>query len=120
MLIKADAKDAIEKLIEFVTHADIKDFSKWLEQCNLWKEKYKVCLPEYKNVKGAINSYLFIDQLCKQSSENDIFDIKYRIKARENATQGEHQRVVIVITTDLGRIENRTVEFEVNSSTKVR
>ena len=37
------------------------------------EKKYPVCLPEYKQNKKSLNSYLLIDTLCKHSKKNDIF-----------------------------------------------
>jgi len=48
-------------------------FSEWLLKCDHWKDQYKVCLPEYSQLKDAINIYSFVDQLSKQSEEGDIF-----------------------------------------------
>ena len=71
--ILSDAKKFFEKILDFTKNENLNDFSKWVEQCNDWKKKYPVCLPEYKNIKGELNSYLFIDTLSKHSKENDIF-----------------------------------------------
>ncbi len=71
--ILSDAKKFFEKILDFTKNENLNDFSKWVNQCNDWKKKYPVCLPEYKNIKGKLNSYLFIDILCKHSKENDIF-----------------------------------------------
>ena len=49
------------------------EYLEWAQQCNNWKNKYPVCLPEYENTQGAISSYLLIDKLSSHSKENDIF-----------------------------------------------
>ena len=73
LFIQSDAKDILDKLLDLCHNSKLSEYSEWLKKCNFWKEKYRVCLPEYENEKDGINSYLFIDQLSKQSSENDIF-----------------------------------------------
>ena len=73
LFIQSDAKDILDKLLDSCHNSKLGEYSEWLKKCNFWKEKYRVCLPEYENEKDGINSYLFIDQLSKQSSENDIF-----------------------------------------------
>ena len=73
LFIQADAKDLLEKLLENLKNIKLNNYSNWLEKCNSWKEKYKVCLPEYKNSTIGINSYFLIDSVCKHSSEGDIF-----------------------------------------------
>ena len=44
----------------------------WLTQCQKWKEKYPVCLPEYKEQKEYVNSYYFIDTLSDLAASTDI------------------------------------------------
>jgi len=73
LFIKADAKNTLTMLLEMSHEYRLNDYSEWLKQCQLWKNKYKVCLPEYRETKDGINSYVLIDQLCKQAVENDIF-----------------------------------------------
>lgn len=73
LFIQADAKDLLEKLLENLKNIKLNNYSNWLEKCNSWKKKYKVCLPEYKNSTIGINSYFLIDSVCKHSSEGDIF-----------------------------------------------
>jgi acetolactate synthase-1/2/3 large subunit len=73
-LIQSDAKIFFESLLNQITEKNLKPNSgTWLEQCIEWKKKYPVCLPEYKNTKGAINIYSFVDRLSKLSEANDYF-----------------------------------------------
>ncbi len=71
--IHSDAKKFFEKLEKYTETKELKKFSEWTEQCNNWKIKYPVSLPEYKKNKNKINSYLLIDTICKYSKENDVF-----------------------------------------------
>ena len=71
--VHSDAKKFLEKILEFSDNYELKEFSEWAEQCNKWKKKYPVCLPEYYEVKDAISSYLLIDKISKFSKENDVF-----------------------------------------------
>ena len=71
--ILSDAKKFFEKIIKFTENETLNDYAKWINQCNEWKKKYPVCLPEYKQNKKSLNSYLLIDTLCKHSKKNDIF-----------------------------------------------
>lgn len=71
--IHSDAKKFLEMMLDATEKNEINNYTEWIEQCNVWKEKYPVCLPEYKKIKGAINSYVLIDSLSKHSKENDIF-----------------------------------------------
>ena len=71
--ILSDAKKFFEKIIKFTENETLNDYAEWINQCNEWKKKYPVCLPEYKQNKKSLNSYLLIDTLCKHSKKNDIF-----------------------------------------------
>ena len=51
---------------------DIHLWDPWLEQCQQWKQKYPVVLPEYREQVGSVNSYHFIDTLSDVLTPNDI------------------------------------------------
>ena len=42
----------------------------WIKQCNFWKAKYPVLLPEYLNNKDKINSYLLVDRICDKADKD--------------------------------------------------
>ena len=71
--VHGDARDFLNLLLEQLTDENSLNYASWLEKCNDWKEKYPTCLLEYKNTKNEVNSYFFIDQVCKNSKEGDIF-----------------------------------------------
>ena len=71
--VLSDAKKFFEKITQLTKNEKLNDFSNWLAQCNEWKKKYPVCLPEYKNLKEKLSSYVLIDELSNHSKENDIF-----------------------------------------------
>jgi acetolactate synthase-1/2/3 large subunit len=62
--VKADAKAFFEKMSEEYEKYFLPDYSAWIKICNGWKEKYPVCLPEYKDEK-PVNSYYFINKLSE-------------------------------------------------------
>jgi acetolactate synthase I/II/III large subunit len=70
--IHADAK---EFLIEL--NRELYDFEfsniKWIDQTQLWKNKYPVDLPEYEYEKQGINSYHFYRVLSEKAPENALF-----------------------------------------------
>lgn len=47
----------------------------WMERTRNWKATYPVCLPEYVDEKNGINSYYFINELSKKSSNKSIFAV---------------------------------------------
>jgi len=70
--IHADAK---EFLIEL--NRELYDFrfgnTKWIDQTQLWKNKYPVDLPEYEHEKQGINSYHFYRVLSQKASDTALF-----------------------------------------------
>ena len=50
----------------------VPEWEAWTRQCQAWKEKYPVCLPEYKEEKGFVNSFYFLDTLSDLSREDDV------------------------------------------------
>lgn len=58
-IINCDAKEFLSKM-----HlAGNGDYSSWLKQCQDWKQRYPVIIPEYSDDKSGINYYKFIDIL---------------------------------------------------------
>lgn len=45
----------------------------WVEQTQLWKKKYPVNLPEYKEETEGINSYHFMDEFSRRTKADDVF-----------------------------------------------
>ncbi len=78
MRIHADAKKFLQELLRQLSLQDNqKDLSaqlreEWVKQCQKWKNKYPVILPEYKKQPGSVNSYHFIDILSDILSVDDI------------------------------------------------
>ncbi len=69
--VHADAKEFINAFL-----SESKGFkgavSKWLAQCILWRENYKVVKKEYYKEKKYVNPYVFIDTLCDELDDNAI------------------------------------------------
>ncbi len=72
--IQTDAKLFLEELNRQLRQAglDNKQWDRWLAQCQQWKRKYPVVLPEYREQVGSVNSYHFIDVLSDVLTPNDI------------------------------------------------
>ena len=65
-----DAKAFIAELYQSDIPQMRPEWFQWFKQCRKWKEKYPVCLPEYKDQKW-VNSYHFIDVLSEMCNEKD-------------------------------------------------
>ena len=70
--IVADAKDFIQVLLEKIGNKKEFDYTEWIRQCTVWKEKYPVVLPEYRDQFGYANTYIFTEILCDELSEGDL------------------------------------------------
>ena len=71
--ICADAKEFIQELSEALPcWGSPIDRSEWVKRCQTLRDKYPVCLPEYKDQKGGVNSYYFIDVLSDLLTPDDV------------------------------------------------
>jgi len=72
--VNSDLKNFFSQFFEYLKVNDI-NFEKqlsWIKRCQMWKKKYPVALPEYKDEKDFINSFYFIDYLSSKLKENSI------------------------------------------------
>lgn len=76
---KVDVKvvsDATKFILELVKKLKNKKVvikvDNWLNRCKDWKRKYPVMLDEYKEDKGNVNPYYFIEKLSEELAEDDI------------------------------------------------
>jgi acetolactate synthase I/II/III large subunit len=44
----------------------------WLARCTQWKERYPVVLPEYREQRGFVNTYVFTETLCDSLDEGEL------------------------------------------------
>lgn len=49
----------------------IQDISSWVSRCGWWREKYPVVPDSYSLKHNMINSYVFIEKLCRQLAEDE-------------------------------------------------
>jgi acetolactate synthase-1/2/3 large subunit len=68
LFIQADAR-------EFLSRCESRGnatTSHWLDQCQLWKEKYPVCLPEYRTYPDKVSMYHLVDELSRLMGEQAV------------------------------------------------
>lgn len=72
--IQTDAKLFLEELNRqlIIDKLNSSQWNSWRVQCRAWKEKYPVVLPEYREEKGSVNSYHFIDILSDLLTPDDV------------------------------------------------
>ena len=68
--INSDAGAFINALRKLIKKPSLKATSFWIKKCQQWKQKYPVCLPEYKKATGEINFYYFVEALNKKIKNN--------------------------------------------------
>ena len=64
-----DCKAVIDELINRISKDNIPEYKEWIKQCNVWKTKYPVVQPEYKD-ETPVNSYYFINILSELAPDN--------------------------------------------------
>jgi acetolactate synthase-1/2/3 large subunit len=69
--ICSDAKVFIKELLHKKDKFIFKDRSNWISRCKEWKNKYPVVLPQYREQKEYVNTYVLIDVLSELLSEDD-------------------------------------------------
>lgn len=72
VFINLSAGHFLNSILGEVSSIQLPSWDKWLTTCLGWKQKYPVCLPEYKDEK-FVNSYYLIDTLSDIMEEGDIF-----------------------------------------------
>lgn len=66
LFINADAKEFISKF----NPEEFLKFKSWLKHCQEWKDKYPVCLPEYRKYKDKISMFNLVDTLSRLMPED--------------------------------------------------
>lgn len=72
--INSNLIDFFSQFFSYVNENKIvfKKQESWINKCQMWKSKYPVCLPEYKDEKEFINSFYFIDYLSSKLSNDAV------------------------------------------------
>ncbi len=68
--ICADAGVFLKELQDLV--GELPDWSVWVRRCQYLRDKYPVCLPEYKEQKSYVNSYWFLEVLSTVAQAGDV------------------------------------------------
>jgi acetolactate synthase-1/2/3 large subunit len=72
--IRSDAKLFLEELNRQLSQTELDNhrWDQWITQCQQWRQKYPVVLPEYRDQVGSVNSYHFIDTLSDVLESDDV------------------------------------------------
>lgn len=66
-----DAGAFIESLLEQMPAGPLV-LDDWLARCTQWKTRYPVVLPEYRESRGFVNTYVFTETLCEALDEGEL------------------------------------------------
>jgi acetolactate synthase-1/2/3 large subunit len=70
--IVSDARLFLEELLRQLKQVKISPKSRWLDACEMWKNRYPVILEDYFQDKEYVNSYVFMDKLSDLLSSQDV------------------------------------------------
>lgn len=73
--ICADAGEFLQNFIDKIEHTQIENsnaYCDWIEQCNIWKQKYPAVSKKHYNCPELVNVYAFMDTLSKKLPDNNI------------------------------------------------
>lgn len=70
--INHDAKEFLEEMNDQWMDDRVLQNNDWLQTCQNWKSRYPVVLKEYYDDKTSVNSYVFIDVLSDELSNDDV------------------------------------------------
>ena len=71
LFYKWDAKVFLNELDHNSDKITYKD-NGWIEQCNILKNKYPLVLDEYRALKEKVNTYVLIDSLSRNLTQEDV------------------------------------------------
>jgi acetolactate synthase-1/2/3 large subunit len=70
--VVAEASDFLEELDAQLNNLVMPDLGEWIAKCTDWKHRYPVVLPEYRQMKNHVSTYVLVDEVSKQLSSNDV------------------------------------------------
>lgn len=70
--VVAEASDFLEELNARLNNLVMPDLGEWIAKCTGWKHRYPVVLPEYRQMKNHVSTYVLVDEVSKQLSSNDV------------------------------------------------
>ena len=71
LFYKWDANVFLSELNNNLDKITYKD-NGWIEQCNILKNKYPLVLEEYRTLKDKVNTYVLIDSLSRNLTQEDV------------------------------------------------
>ncbi len=70
--IYSDAKRFLKELLNQTHQLKGKNWSAWLEKTKQWQKKYPVVVPEYREVKDFVSTYVLMDTLSDLLTAQDL------------------------------------------------
>ncbi|TAL19568.1 thiamine pyrophosphate-binding protein [Patescibacteria group bacterium] len=70
--ILSDVRDFFVALRDKFTAVQVGDITEWRAKIAEWRERYPVCLPEFRESRGSVNPYVFLEMLSEETAPDDI------------------------------------------------
>lgn len=70
--IVADVADFMKELEIQIQDFNHPDWSSWQNQCSEWRHHYPIIIPEYRNKKDFVSTYVLFDVLSNQMISTDL------------------------------------------------
>ena len=64
--VVANVADFLDEFNAQLSAFQAPDWSKWRDRCLTWKTRYPVVLPEYREKKDYVSTYVLVDEISKQ------------------------------------------------------
>lgn len=70
--IRADCGDFLREFLAQADTVEVRDHSAWLDRCRRWKSAYPLMLPEFREQRAGVSTYLFSDVLCDEMEPGEL------------------------------------------------
>ena len=70
--VVANAANFINEFKSQLPNFSLPDWSSWTERCKDWKNRYPVVIPEYWQMKEYVSTYVLVDEISAQLTNNDV------------------------------------------------
>ena len=64
--VVADVADFLNEFNAQLAAFQVPDWTEWRDRCLTWKTRYPVVLPEYREKKDYVSTYVLVDEISKQ------------------------------------------------------
>ncbi len=70
--VQADVGEFLNEVRRCLVDFRSPDWKEWLQRCHVWKNKYPVVLPSYREQEKYVNSYVLVETLSEAMTSEDL------------------------------------------------